>query len=74
MRVVERPNARGAQSDSLDAAQCAVDLDHVAHLDRTLDEEDQAADEVRDDVLAAEARPSANAPPRIVKTVSGMFA
>ena len=30
-------------------------LDHVAHADRPLDDEDQAGDEVVDDVLQSEA-------------------
>ena len=61
----------GADVDALHRAHRRPDRDHVPDPDRAFEEEDQAGDEVRDDLLQAEARSrrttAASTTPRLVK-------
>ena len=42
---------RGSQTDLLEQPNLFVDLDHIAHFDRTLKQQDQSGYKVVDDVL-----------------------
>ncbi len=52
---LEGLDLRGADVDALDDAVLAIQLHPVADLDRPLDQQDEARDEVVDDGLQAEA-------------------
>src|SRR5205085_33896 len=55
LQVVRRGDPRAAGADLGDGAGEAVDLDYVSDANRPLGEQDQPADKIVDDVLAAKA-------------------